>query len=113
MMEDIAVEITESLIELFKLEDWFVGVRNFLPEVDEDPDEPSPTKGCCTYSTKSIALMRRHLAEASDADILETITHEIAHAVLGEGFGHGDVFKLMHKQVHQRSMNHILNTFGK
>jgi predicted SprT family Zn-dependent metalloprotease len=113
MMESIAVEITESLIDLFKLDDWFVSVRNFFPELDEEYGERSKTLGCCDYDTKSIRLLRKHVTEESDADVLETITHEVAHAMIGEGCGHGNAFKLTHEAVHQRAMKHIVTKFGK
>ncbi|MDO4729555.1 MAG: hypothetical protein Q4B43_11205, partial [Bacteroidota bacterium] len=48
-------------------------------------------KGCCFYTTKKIALVLtygRYNFYYDLADVKNTILHEIAHAILGVGYGH-------------------------
>lgn len=51
--------------------------------------------GCCFYDTKVISFSR-HFAEdavTTDAEFMDTVLHEIAHALVGHAVGHGPVWK--------------------
>ena len=49
--------------------------------------------GVCRYRTKRISLSK-HLVELnSEARVTNTILHEIAHALVGPGCGHGAIWK--------------------
>jgi predicted SprT family Zn-dependent metalloprotease len=49
--------------------------------------------GCCNYRTKTISLSK-HLVEINEIGrVRNTILHEIAHALVGRGHGHDDVWK--------------------
>jgi predicted SprT family Zn-dependent metalloprotease len=48
--------------------------------------------GICRYDTREISLSLHHL-NRPDADILNTIRHEVAHALAGRGAGHGPIWK--------------------
>ncbi len=48
--------------------------------------------GICRYDTREISLSLHHL-NRPDADILNTIRHEVAHALAGRGAGHGPLWR--------------------
>lgn len=55
--------------------------------------------GQCNYATKTITLAY-HATLVNGADIVNnTILHEIAHALVGPGQGHGLVWKLKAKEI--------------
>lgn len=50
--------------------------------------------GCCKYNKKQITLSKFLLPHvANDSDIIDTILHEIAHALVGSRHGHDHVWK--------------------
>ena len=49
--------------------------------------------GLCTYSTKTISISRHMAAAASIEDVEQTLLHEVAHALVGSGAGHGPLWK--------------------
>lgn len=50
--------------------------------------------GLCNYSTKTISLSKKIYSLESNRDTaLDTILHEVAHALCGKGAGHGPVWK--------------------
>lgn len=51
------------------------------------------TLGVCSYSKKEIQLRRKHVEEDTYECILDTLMHEIAHALVGYGAGHGPVWQ--------------------
>ncbi|ADJ55308.1 hypothetical protein RB16p004 [Escherichia phage RB16] len=51
------------------------------------------TLGCCSYSKREIQLRRKHVEEDTYDCILDTLMHEIAHALVGYGAGHGPVWQ--------------------
>lgn len=51
--------------------------------------------GCCTYSKKLIELAGDHIRCDSYDCILDTLLHEIAHALVGAGEGHNKVWQNM------------------
>lgn len=51
------------------------------------------TLGCCHYSKQEIQLRRKHVEEDTYDCILDTLMHEIAHALVGYGAGHGPVWQ--------------------
>lgn len=55
------------------------------------------TLGQCNYTRKEIALNSKTLHKMNADEIKDTINHEIAHALIGPGFGHGKLWKQMAK----------------
>jgi len=51
--------------------------------------------GLCDYASKTIRISRMYLwsEETSDESFLDTVLHEIAHALVGPGKGHGPEWK--------------------
>lgn len=54
------------------------------------------TAGICNYSKRTIFLSRFYLEHGSMEKSWDTITHEIAHALVGPGHGHGYVWRTQH-----------------
>ena|SRR6185436_7914179 len=48
--------------------------------------------GQCRYGPREIGLSRAHLNRTDEA-IAQTIKHEVAHALVGPGHGHGHVWR--------------------
>lgn len=51
------------------------------------------TLGQCSYTRKLIELRRDHVKEDTYENVLDTLMHEIAHALVGHGAGHGIVWQ--------------------
>lgn len=55
--------------------------------------------GYCRYKTKTISVSPRLLNHASKEQIIDTVLHEVAHALVGPGYGHGHVWKNMARKL--------------
>lgn len=56
-------------------------------------DRAKRRAGMCRYDTRTISISR-HLTELhSEADVRDTLLHEIAHALVGPGQGHGPTWR--------------------
>lgn len=83
-----AARFAQELVADYGLEGWRVeldgAVRRF---------------GCCHYSHKLITLSN-HLIKLNDqAVVLDTILHEIAHALAGPRAGHGPEWKRLARSI--------------
>lgn len=79
--EKAAISIAESMLKTNGLTDWSVGVnarRNTLAET--------------WHEEKKIMFSKYFIALATKEQFTGVSLHEIAHALLGPGFGHGDEF---------------------
>ena len=58
-------------------------------------DNAKRRAGLCSFRKKTISLSKEYVIRNSDnvEDIKDTILHEIAHALVGPGHGHGPVWK--------------------
>lgn len=56
-------------------------------------DDTVRAVGRCFSGQKKITLSRRYLYTCSEEQIKDTILHEIAHALVGAGHGHNEVWK--------------------
>ncbi len=55
--------------------------------------------GLCNYATQTIEVADFMLDNAADAMFINTVTHEIAHALCGHGAGHGPVWQRTHRAL--------------
>jgi predicted SprT family Zn-dependent metalloprotease len=55
--------------------------------------------GCCFYGRKVISLSLDIALLNSEEEIKETLLHEIAHALVGPGYGHGEFWKCKAKMI--------------
>lgn len=51
--------------------------------------------GCCNYSTKTITVSRYFAAEANEAEVRDTILHEVAHVLAGHAAAHQIAWKVI------------------
>ena len=56
-------------------------------------DNATQRAGCCNYQTQVISLAHAYARAAPDADINDTLLHEIAHALVGKVHGHDPVWQ--------------------
>lgn len=61
-----------------------------------DFNNAKSTAGTCDYSKKTIFLSRFYLKHNDVSTTWNTITHEVAHALVGPGHGHGRVWRTQH-----------------
>ena len=55
--------------------------------------------GVCRYKEKLIALSVTYCLKASKAEIVDTILHEIAHAIAGPNHGHDEEWKTVARRI--------------
>ncbi|ARQ95530.1 SprT-like protein [Mycobacterium phage Shandong1] len=55
--------------------------------------------GQCSYGPRTISLSKPLMAQRSYADTMNTITHELAHALVGHSHGHDAVWSAKHRQL--------------
>ena len=89
----------------------FENYRNFLnlarSEMDKnglfdwklDLDHAKVRAGACFFKEKKISFSRNFVKNSNEAEIYDTILHEIAHALVGPKHGHGIVWKNMAKRL--------------
>ena len=82
MERKAAAEILRKEMNLHGLQDWSV-------RLNQNAD--SRFLGLCSYKDKCIILSAHHIDIHPDPDVINTIRHEIAHA-LTPGQGHNDVW---------------------
>lgn len=51
--------------------------------------------GCCKYNRKIITLSQRHIETSQEVDIIDTVLHEVAHALVGPNNGHNSAWRAM------------------
>jgi len=56
-------------------------------------DHATRRAGCCNYDTRVISLAQAYARSATEADLTDTILHEIAHALVGQVHGHDAVWQ--------------------
>lgn len=81
-------ELARDLLYQHGLADWRVRIDNAQERL-----------GLCDYATKTVSLSRQYIAVASDAQALDTILHEIAHAHAGSEAGHGPEWKAAAERI--------------
>lgn len=68
--------------------------------------------GSCSYAKKLIKLSRHHVLNGTDAEIMDTIRHEVAHALAGSSARHGPEWKAWaiklgaHPRSHARAISY-------
>jgi predicted SprT family Zn-dependent metalloprotease len=87
MTPDMVPHVAQRLLELHGL--WQAGWRFTL-------DSAVRRAGVCRYRRKVVSLSRHYVElnlKERENDVIDTILHEIAHAIAGSGHGHDDHWK--------------------
>ena len=87
-LEQNALKKCHELLCKHGLSDWSVCL-----------DDSMSRAGACKYRTKQISLARLFLRKASEQDILDTILHEIAHALAGVEHHHDAVWRKIAREI--------------
>ncbi|MDE0262000.1 MAG: SprT-like domain-containing protein [Bryobacterales bacterium] len=82
------VAVAEALIQQHGLDGWSFQF-----------DSAQKRAGACTFNTKVISLSRFYCIKASDAQIRDTILHEIAHALAGPKHNHDATWKRIARAI--------------
>jgi len=77
-----ALSFAKELLEAYGLTDWRVGL-----------DRSRRRFGRCNYLRKEITLSLALVELNNQAEVLDTILHEIAHAIAGPEAGHREAWK--------------------
>lgn len=79
-------EIFNALIAKWNLHDWRL-------EVVPSKSMPNRAAGVCYYSSKLIRMSDEYVAGGIWESVMDTLRHEVAHALSGIGAGHGPVWR--------------------
>jgi predicted SprT family Zn-dependent metalloprotease len=55
--------------------------------------------GQCRYSRKEVGVSRAYIAAATKEAVLDTILHEVAHALAGHSHGHDATWRQIHRSI--------------
>lgn len=90
MTREQASKLLREELDKHGLGDWKIRIN---------PSAEVPFLGKCLIEDKCIAISGYHIELHPDADILDTIRHEIAHALTPEDRNHGNVWKLKAREL--------------
>ena len=62
-------------------------------------DNPKRRTGVCNYSTRVIGIARRQIEFGTEDALLNTLTHEVAHALVGPDADHGPEWQAAHRSL--------------
>src|SRR6266436_7954151 len=83
MNRQIATKSLRDLLDAQKLNDWHIRLTT---------DITKPFLGLCSYRDKTIILNAFHIDQHTELEVINTIRHEIAHA-LTPGNGHNATWR--------------------
>lgn len=83
-----ALRLARALLREHGLEDWQVTL-----------DRAKTRAGSCRFHTRTITLSRALTELHSEAEVRETILHEIAHALVGPEHGHDAIWRAQAKKI--------------
>ncbi len=78
-----AEQLARELLKEHGLDDWSFVWKRGIHKI-----------GVCRYSSKRIELSKDLTAVNEEYHIIDTVKHEIAHALVGKGFGHGSTWRI-------------------
>ena len=73
------------------------GLKDWTIRLNQNPD--SGFLGMCLHRDKTIVMSAHHIDIHPEPSILNTIRHEIAHALVGAGHGHDEVWAAKAREV--------------
>jgi predicted SprT family Zn-dependent metalloprotease len=80
--------LARKLLDHHHLWDWSVGTHT-----------AKTYWGYCRYNIQRITLQSDYALHGPVADVVDTILHEIAHALVGKGHGHGPKWRAMARKI--------------
>ncbi len=76
------LNMTKEKMKKFCLNDWTIRF-----------DHAQRRAGACYFDKKVLSFSTKFLRNANNDDIIDTVLHEIAHAIVGPGQGHNLIWK--------------------
>lgn len=89
------MNVTEALWLYRELADKH-GLEEWTIQLDK---RASTRAGVCRYRSKTLGLSKWFIEQAPVAEIRNVILHEIAHALVGPGKGHGPIWKAKAREI--------------
>lgn len=89
MTREQAARLTRDTLDKAGLSDWHVRMSSV----------ESGYLGLCVHKDKCIILNALHIDIHPDPEIENTVRHEVAHAVLGPGHGHNEVWQAKAREL--------------
>lgn len=68
------------------------------------------TLGTCYHGRKLIRISKFHIWHGTDEEVMNTILHEIAHALVGKGHGHDRVWRAKAREIGLRNPTRVTST---
>lgn len=62
-------------------------------------DNAKSRLGVCNYTHKRISVSKSFMQYASEAEIRDTVLHEVAHAIAGKRAGHGFIWQKVAREI--------------
>lgn len=90
MDRNTASKLLHAELDKHSLNDW--GIR-----LTSDPNQPF--LGLCSHKDKCIIINAHHVDIHPDAEIINTIKHEVAHAIVGSRHGHDAIWANKAKEI--------------
>jgi superfamily II DNA or RNA helicase len=90
MTREQAVKLLRQTLDENNLPDWKIRVTT---------DITKPFLGLCDYNIKTIFLNGFSIDTHPDSVVINTIKHEVSHALVGPGHAHDDVWKEMARKL--------------
>ena len=90
MQRQFATDFARTKLNEHGLKDWSVRLTC---------DERNSYLGICLYRDKTIMLNTHHVDIHPEKEVICTILHEIAHALVGPGYGHGPVWESKAREI--------------
>ena len=73
------------------------GLKDWSVRLNQNPE--SRFLGLCSYKDKCIILSAHHIDIHPTPDVVNTILHEVAHALVGPGHAHNDIWASKAKEI--------------
>ena len=90
MDRNLASKFCRAELDKHGLKDWHIRLTM---------DFNVPFLGLCVYKDKTIILNAAHIDIHPYHEVENTIRHEVAHAIVGQGFGHGSVWEEKAREI--------------
>ena len=90
MTREAASKLCHDTLIQHGLMDWHVRLTT---------DVNRPFLGLCSHKDKCIILNAHHMDIHADPDVINTIKHEVAHALAGIGHGHNEIWQDKAREV--------------
>ncbi len=73
------------------------GLQSWKVRITSDPNVPY--LGLCSYKDRAIIINAHHVDIHDDENIIDTIKHEVAHALVGSAHGHDETWRAKAKEI--------------